>query len=55
MPPDRHHENDFVIDERFVDEWIDFGWSELVAYLAKWAAFARWCHDHNREEQPQDG
>lgn len=22
-----------------MDEWLDFGWSELLSYLAKWARF----------------
>ena len=31
------------INDRFMDEWIAFGMTELNAYLAKHARFARYC------------
>jgi hypothetical protein len=37
MIEDRHIE----IDDRFMDEWVEFGIRELSAYLAKHARFAR--------------
>jgi len=49
MPADER-EGKTVIDERFVDEWLEFGWAELVAYLAKHAAFWRGCVKNDREE-----
>jgi len=27
------------IDEPHMDEWLEFGWNELVSYLTKWARF----------------
>lgn len=41
-------EGDNQIDERYLVEWFEFGWSELLSYLAKWAAFRRY------EEQEQE-
>jgi hypothetical protein len=38
------------IDDRWMDEYLEFGWAELISYLTKWAAFARWCITNNREE-----
>lgn len=54
MPPD-HQKQEGQIDERFVDEWIEFGFAEIVIYLAKHANFYRWCVEHHREELAQDG
>jgi hypothetical protein len=31
------------VDERFVDDWIRFGLSELEAYLGKHARFEAYC------------
>jgi hypothetical protein len=31
------------VDERFVDDWIRFGLSELEAYLGKHARFEAFC------------
>jgi hypothetical protein len=45
-------EGDGQVDESYIDEWVEFGWNELVAYLAKWAAFWRWCVKNDREETP---
>jgi hypothetical protein len=37
MIDERHIE----IDDRFMDEWVDFGMREMTAYLAKHARFER--------------
>ena len=37
--PAWQREGDQMIDERFMDEWLEFGWSELISYLTKWARF----------------
>ncbi len=31
------------VDERFVDDWVRFGISELEAYLQKYARFDAFC------------
>ncbi|MGN6377533.1 MAG: hypothetical protein ACTHNU_01135 [Gaiellales bacterium] len=33
----------YEIDERFLDEWFEFGMTELNAYLNKHARFADFC------------
>lgn len=38
------------IEERWLEEYFEFGWADLVAYLAKWSRFWLWCQTHNREE-----
>jgi len=48
MPPDPPAP--IQIDEGFLVEWFDFGWAELLSYLAKHATFYRWCVEHHREE-----
>ena len=45
-----------TIDERWMPEWLAFGFDELVAYLTKWARFSELYpeeepdgkHDHDR-------
>jgi hypothetical protein len=37
-------------DDQWMDDYIEFGWAELIAYLQKWAAFARWCIVNNKED-----
>ena len=49
MPPDNPR---IEIDEKFLVEWIDFGWSELISYLTKWARF---CELYPEQEEPSDG
>jgi hypothetical protein len=34
------------IDDRFLGEWLDFGFREMRAYLDKHARFARYLDDH---------
>ena len=48
MPPDPP--TPIQIDEGFLAEWIEFGWSELLSYLAKWAAFRR--YEEAEQEEP---
>ena len=48
MPPMNVNPNDIEIaqpqvDERFVDDWIRFGLSELESYLSKHARFDAYC------------
>ncbi|HEY8859906.1 MAG TPA: hypothetical protein VIM27_10675 [Gaiellales bacterium] len=40
------------VDERFVDDWIRFGISELEAYLQKYARFDAFC---TRRDTPLPG
>jgi hypothetical protein len=40
------------VDERFVDEWIRFGISELEAYLQNYARFDAFC---TRRDTPLPG
>jgi len=45
---DELQEKHVEIDERWLSEWFEFGFSELGSYLAKHAAFDDYCqrHDH---------
>jgi hypothetical protein len=38
--------NSIEIDDRFLGEWLDFGFREMRAYLEKHARFARYLDDH---------
>jgi hypothetical protein len=38
------------VDERFVDDWIRFGLSELEAYLGKHARFDAYCRRRDTGE-----
>jgi hypothetical protein len=35
------------IDDRFMNEWVEYGMREMDAYLAKHARFARFLHDRD--------
>jgi hypothetical protein len=35
------------IDDRFMDEWVEFGLREMTAYLAKHARFERFLTERN--------
>jgi hypothetical protein len=50
VKPAPRREGNHEIDERFMDEWLEFGWSELAAYLAKWARFSELYPDTETEE-----
>jgi hypothetical protein len=41
---DELHQTHVEIDERWLAEWFEFGFSELGFYLAKHAAFDEYCH-----------
>ncbi len=36
------------IDDRFIGEWLDFGFREMRAYLEKHARFARYLDERDR-------
>lgn len=38
------------IDEMWFSEYVEFGWSELLAYLAKWAKFIQLFPEPEEEE-----
>ena len=40
-----------VIDDRYMADWLEFGFYELTAYLAKQARFERYLSDR----EPSDG
>jgi hypothetical protein len=42
-----------VIDDRYMADWLEFGFSELTAYLAKQARFERYLSD--REPSDSSG
>ncbi len=42
-PVNEHRQT--VIDDRFMADWLEFGFSELTAYLAKQARFERYLSD----------
>jgi hypothetical protein len=48
-PMDELQEKHVEIDERWLSEWFEFGFSELGCYLAKHAAFDDYCHRHDFE------
>ena len=35
------------IDDRFLNDWVEFGMREMNAYLANQARFARYLHDRD--------
>ena len=37
------------LDERYVPEWVEYGFSELISYLTKWANFDQWLAEHEEE------
>jgi hypothetical protein len=39
--------NTIEIDDRFLGEWLDFGFREMRAYLEKHARFARYLDGHD--------
>jgi hypothetical protein len=43
MNPNDTATTELTVDERFVDDWIRFGISELEAYLGKHARFDAYC------------
>ena len=43
------HDKHVEIDERWLSEWFEFGFSELSTYLAKHAAFDDYCHRHETD------
>jgi hypothetical protein len=43
MNPNDTATTELTVDERFVDDWIRFGLSELEAYLGKHARFDAYC------------
>lgn len=47
---DELHDTHVEIDERWLTEWFEFGFSELGAYLAKHAAFDDYLHKHGIDE-----
>jgi hypothetical protein len=40
-----HMANTTEIDDRFIGEWVDYGFREMRAYLDKHARFARYLDD----------
>jgi hypothetical protein len=40
---DELQETTVEIDERWLSEWFEFGFSEMGSYLAKYAAFDDYC------------
>ena len=43
-----------VIDDRFMADWLEFGFSELTAYLAKQARFERYLSDREPSDNSGD-
>jgi hypothetical protein len=43
------HDKHVEIDERWLSEWFEFGFSELSMYLAKHAAFDDYCHRNDTD------
>ena len=39
---------DVEIDDRFLRDWIEFGFRQLSAYLAKHARFSRYCDEREK-------
>jgi hypothetical protein len=37
------------IDEAFMQEWLEWGFKELEAFLAHHAEYESWCIAHHRE------
>jgi hypothetical protein len=44
-----------VIDDRYMADWLEFGFSELAAYLANQARFERYLSDHEPRDSSGDG
>ena len=43
-----------VIDDRYMADWLEFGFSELTAYLAKQARFERYLSDREPSDSSGD-
>jgi len=43
-----------VIDDRYMADWLEFGFSELTAYLAKQARFERYLSDREPSDRSGD-
>lgn len=43
MFPDSPNPKHVEVDDRFLADWIDFGFDRMVDYLAKHARFAAFC------------
>jgi hypothetical protein len=43
-----------VIDDRYMADWLEFGFSELTAYLAKQARFERYLSDREPSDNSGD-
>jgi hypothetical protein len=43
-----------LIDDRFMADWLEFGFSELTAYLAKQARFERYLSDREPSDSSGD-
>jgi len=50
MNPNDTATTELTVDERFVDDWIRFGISELEAYLGKHARFDAYCRRRDTAE-----
>lgn len=41
------------IDERFLGEWVRFGFQDFTRYLERYAEFEEYCDNHPREEDSE--
>ena len=51
-PVNEHRQT--VIDDRYMADWLEFGFSELTAYLAKQARFERYLSDREPSDNSGD-
>lgn len=47
--PTKHVE----IDDRYLKEWLAYGFAEITKFLGNHAAFDRWLRDHPQPESEQ--
>ena len=52
--PDFPLAQNVAIDERWMQEWLDYGFAAIIAFLTYHANFDAWCVENGREE-PQHG
>jgi len=47
--------DDLLVDERDIEAWVTAGHGAIDRYLARHAAFDRWCSDHYRRYGSEPG
>jgi hypothetical protein len=55
MMADEKNKSELVINEKFMAEWLRYGFAEMQIYMVKQAQFEAWCVRHPRDEESDGG